>query len=107
MLYHVTPSSNVENILRVGLEPRIGQASEMIPEDKPRVYLFNNLEYVEEAVITWLGEVYWNVDLSVLAVDATADSLGGEEGGFEVTTERVVPPSLIHEMTTDELGFEL
>lgn len=44
MLYHVTPSENVDNILKVGLVPCIGKASQQNGEDCPRVYLFTSLD---------------------------------------------------------------
>ncbi len=100
MLYHVTPSENVKNILSVGLEPRLGAASHQNNEDRPRVYLFTSLEWVKECVETWLREVYWDKDLSVLAINATAKELDGEINGGEVLVERAIPPSLIQELYT-------
>ena len=102
MLYHVTPSENVKDILSIGLEPRIGAASQQNGEDCPRVYLFTSLEWVKECVETWLREVYWDKDLSVLAINATAKELGGEVNGGEVLVEGVVPPSLITELYPPE-----
>ena len=82
MLYHVTPSENVENILKVGLLPRIGAASQQNHEECPRVYLFTSLYWVKESIETWLTEVYWDKDLSVLSINASAEEIGGIiEGG--------------------------
>lgn len=102
MLYHVTPSENVKNILKVGLLPRIGEASKENGEDQPRVYLFTSLEWVKECVETWLSEVYWNKDLSVLSIDATVEDLGGTVDGGEVLINGIVPPSVISELYTPE-----
>ena len=98
MLYHVTPSENVENILNVGLIPSIGDASQQNGEDRPRVYLFTSLKWVKEGIETWLGEVYWNKDLSVLSINSTAKKLCGEKCGGEVLVEKPIPPSLIKEL---------
>ncbi len=111
MLYHVAPSENVPNILPVGLEPRIGEAIHEHGEDRPRVYLFTSLDWVKECVETWLGEIYWDKDLSVLSINATAEELGGAVDGGEVLVGKVIPPSLIEELYSPEeideaLGLE-
>lgn len=98
MLYHVTPSENVENILRVGLIPRIGDASQQNREDRPRVFLFTSLDWAKEGIETWLGEVYWDKDLSVLAINFSAEEFGGKEDDGEVVAETVIPPSVIKEL---------
>ena len=43
----------------------------------PRVYLFTSLDWVKESVETWLGDVYWSKDLSVLSINASAEEIGG------------------------------
>ena len=106
MLYHVTPSENVDNILKVGLVPYIGKASQQNGEDCPRVYLFTSLDWVKEGVETWLGEVYWNKDLSVLAINADAEEVGGKIDGGEVLVENIVPPSIIEELYPPEIMDE-
>ncbi len=98
MLYHVTPSENVENILKVGLIPSVGVASQQNGEECPRIYLFTSLKWVKECIETWLGEVYWNKDLSVLSINSTAKKLGGEKCGGEVLVEKPIHPSLIKEL---------
>ena len=95
MLYHVTPSENVGSILKVGLVPRVGEASRLIGEGFPHVYLFTSLGWAKESIETWLGEVYRDKDLSVLSVDAVPEEIGGEVHGGEVLVDKVVPFSLI------------
>lgn len=102
MLYHVTPSENVKNILRTGLLPHTGRASRQNNEDRARVYLFTSLDWVKEGMETWLGEIYRDKDLSVLSIDATAEELGGEINGGEVLVEKPVPPSVIKELYSSE-----
>ena len=111
MLYHVTPSKNVKNILTEGLEPKIGKASETNGEKQPYVYLFTSLDWVKEGIETWLGAVYWDEDLSVLSINATAEELGGEVNGGEVLVNRLIPPADIKELyppeeVYDALGIE-
>ena len=111
MLYHVTPSKNVKSILTVGLEPRIGKASKKNDEKQLCVYLFTSLEWVKEGIETWLGEVYWNEDLSVLSINATAEELGGEVNSGEVLVNRLIPSAYIKELyppeeVDDALGIE-
>ena len=111
MLYHVTPSENVNNILKVGLIPHIGKASKQVKEDRPRIYLFTSLEWVKESIETWFGEVYWNKDLSFLSINTTPKEIGGEVHGGEVWVDDVISPSLIDELYPPEeidkaLGLE-
>lgn len=102
MLYHVTPSENVESILKNGLVPTIGSASRQNGEEHPYVYLFTSLDWVKEGVETWLGEVYWDKDLSVLAIKATPKELGADVNGGEVLVDGTIPPSLIRELYPPE-----
>ena len=53
--YHVTPSSNLESIMREGLVPKIGDRSYKVDEQHPAVYLFPNMEEVENALMRRYG----------------------------------------------------
>jgi hypothetical protein len=56
--YHITPSKNVRKILKRGLLPSIGDRSKKIPEELPAIYLFNNLNDLEDAVMNWLADEF-------------------------------------------------
>ena len=95
----------------LGLSRIIGEDSQGIGEKKPRVYLFTSLDWVKECVEILLGEIYWDKDLSVLSINATAEEFGGEINGCEVLVGKVIPPSLIEELYLSEeidetLGLE-
>lgn len=66
---------------------------------------------MKEGIETWLGEVYWNEDLSVLSINATAKELGGEVNSGEVLMNRLIPSAYIKELyppeeVDDALGIE-
>ena len=52
MPWHVTPSRNAAAILREGLRPMTGPRSELIGEEKARVYLFSSYDDLESG--EWL-----------------------------------------------------
>ena len=56
-LYHVTPITNLENILKIGLVPQIGMLSDGV-EIKERIYLFPTYEDCETAFGQWLGAAF-------------------------------------------------
>ncbi len=111
MLYHVTLRRNVSNILKEGLQPRVGVLSRDLGEKIPRVYLFEEVSAIEDALMNWFVEALFDMfpdePLSVLEVNATVEEIGGEREAFEVHTEHGIPSKLIREMSADELGFDL
>lgn len=108
--YHVTLTSNLPNIMKVGLEPRIGPLSTVAGESKPTIYLFFNLGAVEEALMNWLGE-YLPEDqplslLKVILPPGTKSKKGENEFGYEKLVFTVIPPECIEVLTKDIDTFD-
>ena len=53
--YHVTKKSNLESIKKNGLIPKIGLLAMDANESIERIYLFNNVEDMDNALMNWLG----------------------------------------------------
>ena len=74
-LYHVTPLDQVPTILENGLEAREGLRSKQI-ELEPRVWLFGDLDSVDQAIMNWFGDEMvgdeWRSGYAVLQVDLPA-----------------------------------
>lgn len=60
-LYHVTPISNLNSIMKVGLIPKIGERSEGI-ESEPGIFLFPTYEDCETALGQWLGREFDEIE---------------------------------------------
>lgn len=63
--YHVTDVKNLDSILKNGLVPKIGSLSEQLGETgepKPAIYLFTSKEACVDAMGSWLGEAYDELD---------------------------------------------
>lgn len=88
-LVHVTPSENVDKILKSGI--RLGKPTDM--EDVPGVYLFNNKLDAEDAIMNWLGDRYdEDIELSLVYVDprGVTDTYTDEAAGYEVISKKPV-----------------
>ncbi|MFY0516589.1 hypothetical protein ACOMCU_01975 [Lysinibacillus sp. UGB7] len=72
--FHVTPISNMDLILSVGLIPQIGERSEGV-EEEALVCLFRTYEDCETALLQWLGEEFEELEeeLVILKVQLPND----------------------------------
>lgn len=95
-IYHVTPSRNLDSIMREGLRPMIGPRSVLIGEVTEKVYFFGTMHAVEDAMSNWLGEELDNEPgaISVLAVDRSGLHLFSD-AGYELACLHLVPPEKI------------
>ena len=64
--YHVTTKTNMQKIKKQGLVPKIGPRSQLAGEVFPYVYLFDNYETMEDAVMNWLGDLFEDDEVLVL-----------------------------------------
>lgn len=101
-MYHVTPSSNVESILKNGLVPSTGSNSQTYGEEQDSVYLFPTADDAADALSNWLGDQYEDEDISfsLLQVDVTGLALKSETE-WEYYTESVISPDRIKVAKTD------
>lgn len=99
MLYHVTPSDNLDSILAKGLIPSIGPRSAELGELEPRIYLFRNLDDVETALTNWMADAFdENEELVVIEIDPgehDSKHLIDFEDQFEIVSLAVIEPSRI------------
>lgn len=103
--FHITPVENLPSILREGLQPRLGERSQILGEPEPAVYLFTSAEAVDDASMNWLCDYFDEEEaLAVLAVDLNTDFPGDAENEFEFVTTQPVPPHCLRVMTEDVLG---
>lgn len=56
--YHITRKLDLDSILIEGLTPRIGDRSELIGEDQPRIYLFDSKLSAEDGLCSWLADQF-------------------------------------------------
>lgn len=68
-MFHVTPSENLAGILDHGLVPAIGPRSKELGELTPMVYLFTDMDSLENAC--WLEDYFYDDELVVVEVDTT------------------------------------
>ena len=92
--YHVTPTENVESILKNGLIPSIGERSIDFGEDRKRVYLFQSIEDSEASLMGWLGEEFGEEPLSLLEVKLPKE-IDFEKEAFEIQVSENIPPECI------------
>lgn len=99
ILFHVTETINVSNILKNGLIPQIGPRSEFIGETIPAIYLFKDILDAEDAIMNWLGDlVDEDVSLSILKVLLPKDAHIHSDMGsdmYEVVCRSPIPPENI------------
>lgn len=104
ILYHVTPTENIPSIKDNGLIPQIGPLSEMADEKIPRIYFFNDLATVEDAVMNWLGnhleDVYGeDTELTLITLNIP-DNISLvryfiSPSDFEITSQACIPAKYI------------
>lgn len=112
LAYHVTRLSNLASIQQRGLEPRIGELSQLLGEPVPRVYLFSTFREAENGLLNWLGEEYEELEeacghaipLAILGVDLSGIVDEHASDFFEITVDEVIPPSRI-QRTFSERAF--
>ncbi|HCT5749802.1 hypothetical protein [Pseudomonas aeruginosa] len=84
VIYHVTPTRNVESIFRNGLRPQTGPRCLLLGKAKEMVYFYGSMLAVEDALSSWFGEALDDEPgaISVLAVDRSGLHLVSD-GGHE------------------------
>lgn len=112
LAYHVARLSNLASIQQRGLEPRIGELSQLLGEPVPRVYLFSTYREAEIGLLNWLGEEYEELEeacghaipLAILEVDLSGIVDEHASDFFEIAVEEVIPASRI-QRTFSEKAF--
>lgn len=94
-MLHVTSSENLAGILEHGLVPAIGPRSKELGELTPMVYLFTDLDSLENAC--WLADYFYNDELVVVEVDTTGLVMFPTFGdqSWEHVCTHLIPPDRI------------
>lgn len=75
VFFHVTKKSNLSQILSIGLVPSKGERANKIM-DQQGIYLFPNIDSVEDALMNWMGDEFdEDEDLVILKVRIQDPSL--------------------------------
>lgn len=89
VFYHVTPSVNVPNIRKHGLDPQAGERSQKMGDHG--IYLFGSTEDAEDAVMNWLGNEFEEDEpLTLLKVSLPAGARVTREA-FEIVCHEPIP----------------
>ena len=99
-MYHVTPATNLDAVMRDGLIPHMGLRSRQLGEAQPAVYLFPTINDVTNAVANWFGECFHDeIDLVLLFVQFDAATMKptfqNDEHSWEWICSRRIDPSTI------------
>lgn len=101
--YHLTPLRNLEAIKAAGLKPSIGERSEDLGEEEPRIYLFDSKASLEDALGGWLGEEFdEDEELAVLSIpghmlETPVPTFTGDESSWEWSNTGVIDASWLTE----------
>jgi hypothetical protein len=101
MYYHVTPTKNVPSIMSEGLKPQQGSRSERMTDHG--IFLFKDMEDMEDALVNWLGDEFEEDEsLTLLGVELPLDAdIAPEAVGFEVNVLSPIPPQYIQIVSED------
>ena len=94
MYYHVTPTHNIESILKNGIQPSIGDRSLDLGEKEPRIYLFTSIDSCKNALMNWLGNYFEDEDDGFLSIlEINPDFVEGlSEAEYEIASYQVILP---------------
>ena len=97
LYYHVTESKNLERIMKEGLIPQSGPRSEALGDYG--VFLFNNLDSLEDGVSNWLGDLFdEEEELVILEVSIPENIIlyTNDLVGYESYVEDCIPSEYIN-----------
>jgi hypothetical protein len=101
-MYHVTPSSNVQSILKNGLLPKTGDNSSTYGEKEDKIYLFPTEEDASDALSNWLGDQYEDDDIEFSLLQVNVSGLPLEsEVEYEYYTRSAISPDKIKVLKTN------
>jgi hypothetical protein len=105
--YHVTETRNLDTILAQGLKPRIGERSFLAGETRQAVYLFGDLDSVENALDNWMSECFEEQDcLALLKINLPVGVRAHRQtGSWELRVFNMIPPDSIQVMSDDLDNF--
>lgn len=93
-LYHITPTENIDKILRQGLIPNVGERSKQM-DDEPGIFLFPSLLVAEDAMNWFLDEFDEDIMLTVLEIDPDGLDIHPSSVEYELICKSKIPPENI------------
>lgn len=97
-VWHVTPKTAATRILRGGLQPRIGPRSKAAGETVPAVFCFPSRDACEDALGSWLADVFEDVadgGLLIFEIDLPRELPTRSHTGYEIEVHASIPPACI------------
>lgn len=104
--YHVSPRKNLAEILNGGLIPQLGSRSILAQEQKKRVYLFSSKIALEDGLGNWLGDMFEDEELVILAINITGLNTYSDVE-YELISEEAIPARNIVAVLKDGYGFPI
>lgn len=98
MFYHATLKENIDSIMHQGIQPQIGENSKVIGEEIERVYLFNTLEDLINALGQWFGDLFDDDDELIIfeiEIDPKDYHLYTPDDLYESYYYQTIPPHAI------------
>ena len=100
-LYHLTSGKSVGRILLEGLKPLIGARSSLGRETEPAIYLFRDLDAVENALLNWFGETADENDtIALIEVDDNGLELS-DGADYEAISRLAIGPEKLRLTVAD------
>lgn len=97
--YHVTPTSNLEVIMKDGLKPGYGPRSAAAAESSPAVYLFRSRADAENAVLNWFGDETDEEPLALIRVELPKKVEATSDVAWEFQVTETIPPKFLKVVT--------
>ena len=91
IVYHVTPTKNLVEIMSVGLVPQIGPRSSQISDEARAIYVFQDKDSVEDALMNWLGDEFNDEPLSLLEINIKGLTVISGAGYESLVTDSISP----------------
>ena len=93
IIYHVTNLTNLSSIKRRGLCPQIGLRSQELGETEKCIFVFTNLDDVDEAVANWLGDEFDdNERLFCITINVPDSWVKDSDVGYEKRIYHIIKP---------------
>ncbi len=104
--YHVTPTRNVDAILRQGLLLRWGHRARTCGEKGPAIWAFPNREALEYGCMNWMTEMFSErLKLAILQIDVTGVFFS--QNGYEIVIYQDLPAVRLRVVSRDTESAEV
>ena len=91
-VYHVTPKRNLRTMIKYGIVPHQCEPPHVEP---PFVFMFDNKETMEDAMMGWLGDKLGDVPLVLLTINAKDLNIEPAREKFEIVSYKTIPWSKV------------